>query len=146
MILLFELLFIYKSYEFKFNFKNIFHFIFFCFILSIYFNPYYIYDFLENNVYYNYFFLNCDYTYVMSKVNYFNNYLSFFNLNLNNFYFSNNFNSFYFKKSIIINNILYTKNSFCLYDINNFIHLNMYDINIIFYLIIFLVILYIKYR
>lgn len=72
--------------------------------------------------------------------NYIINYNSTFYFNLNSFYQFTLFNNLFFLKEIYINNIIVDCNSFGIYNFDNLIFLLFYNIQLILYLILILII------
>lgn len=116
-------------------------FVFFFFILYIKYNwiQLYIntYKYILN---FNNFLINSDYLLYNNFNNYITNYNSVFYFNLNSFYQFTLSNDLFFLKEIYINNIIVNSNSFGIYNFDNLIFLLFYNIQLILYLILILII------
>lgn len=130
----------------KFKFNNyvyiISHVCFFYFLLYIQYNWVQLYMNVHITILnFNNFLINSDYLLYNNFINYINNNNSFFNFNLNSFYQFTINNNLFFLKEIFINNIIVNKSSLGIYNFDNIIFLLFYNIQIILYLILILILL-----
>lgn len=131
----------FKNFKFNNFIYVLSHICFFFFILYIKYN--WIQLYINTHKYildFNNFLLNSDYLLHNNFNNYIINYNSAFYFNLNSFYQFTLFNNLFFLKEIYINNIIVDCNSFGIYNFDNLIFLLFYNIQLILYLILILII------
>jgi hypothetical protein len=141
--ILINLVFLYKHYLFSNTIVIVSHTLFFYFILYIKYNYAQLYYNIDLLCSFNMYTVNSDYIYTNSVTNNNFNQNSIFNFILFNFNQNQSFNDFYFYKVIHINNILISNSILGYYNFENFISLLFYNVHIIYYMIIILVVLFI---